>query len=101
VSDIRNGVGVTDQRSHGARVAKSSPARFPTNVIGPLFREGTLASGCSSSTLVVRSLNGDYDIGGGVVGDGVGDVGDGVARDGVGVGGVGIVGVGGVRTCCW
>ena len=44
---------------------------------------------------MVRSLKGNYDIGGGVVGDGVGDVGDGVVGDGVG--GVGIVGVGTYR----
>ena len=47
----------------------------------------------SSRTLVVRSLNGDYNIGG-VVGDGIGDVGDGVVGDGIG--GVGIVGAGDV-----
>ena len=29
-------------------------------------------------------MKGDYDLGGGVVGDGVGDVGDGVVVDGVG-----------------
>ena len=80
-----NGVGITDRRSDGARVAKSSPARFPTNVIGPLLREGTLAIACSCRTLVVRSLNGDCGIGGGVIGDVVDDGGDGVVGDSVGV----------------
>ena len=87
-----NGVGVTDWRSDGARAAKSSPARFPTNVIGPLLMEGKLAIGCSCRMLVVRSLNGDYGIGGGVIGDVVHDGGAGVVGDGVD--GIGIVGVG-------
>ena len=33
---------VIPRRSEWARSAQSSPARFPTGVIGPLFREGTL-----------------------------------------------------------
>ena len=85
-----SGVGVTDRRDDGARAAKSSPARFPTNVIGPLLREGALAIGYSCRTLVLRSLNGDYGIGGGVVKDVIDDGGDGVV--GARVGGVGNVG---------
>ena len=42
IDGVGNGVGVTARQSDGARTAKSSPTRFPTNVIGPLFRQGTL-----------------------------------------------------------
>ena len=63
---------------------EEQPRKVPTNVIGPLLREGTLAIGCSCRTLEVRSLNGDYGIGGGVVGDVVDDGCDGVVGNGVG-----------------